>query len=241
MLPGVTGAMSISGIEKYDFQRGEVLLFDKELDWTSFDLVQRVRNQLCRYLKIKKLKVGHTGTLDPKATGLMILCTGKATSRIEELQADEKEYIATLRLGATTPSFDLETGEDAHYDTGHITKELLSKTLDTFIGDQLQVPPLFSAVKINGKRAYKHARKGDDIELEGRPVFISKIELTDLTNNKATIRVVCGKGTYIRALARDIGKALECGAYLTDLRRTRIGSAKVENALKIDCFLKSLS
>ena len=241
MLPDVSGAMSISEIDKYDFQRGEVLLFDKELDWTSFDLVQRVRNQLCRYLKIKKLKVGHAGTLDPKATGLMILCTGKATSRIEELQADEKEYIATLKLGATTPSFDLETEEDAHYDTGHITKELLSKILDTFIGDQLQSPPLFSAVKINGKRAYKHARKGDDIKLEGRPVFISKIELTELTNNKATIRVVCGKGTYIRALARDIGKALGSGAYLTDLRRTRIGSAKVENALKIDCFLKSLS
>jgi tRNA pseudouridine 55 synthase len=232
--------VSVLEIEKYDFQGGEVLLFDKELDWTSFDLVQRIRNQLCRYLKIKKLKVGHAGTLDPKATGLMIVCTGKATSRIEELQLGEKEYIATLKLGVTTPSFDLETEEDIFYKTEHITEELIKKVLVSFTGEQLQSPPLFSAVKINGKRAYKHARKGDDIELKERPVFIREIELLDFVGNEVIIRVVCGKGTYIRALARDIGKALNSGAYLIKLRRTCIGMSKIEDAMKIDSFLDKL-
>ena len=232
--------MNVLEIEKYDFQGGEVLLFDKELDWTSFDLVQRVRNQLCRHLEIKKLKVGHAGTLDPKATGLMIVCTGKATGRIEELQAGEKEYIATLKIGVTTPSFDLETEENTFYRTEHITEELIKKVLLFFTGEQLQAPPLFSAVKINGKRAYKHARKGEELEIKERPVFIREIELLNFTNNELVIRVACGKGTYIRALARDIGKALDSGAYLIGLRRTRIGSSKIESAVKINSFLEKL-
>ena len=228
-------------IDKFDFQKGEILLFDKEIDWTSFDLVQKVRNSLCRALKIKKLKVGHAGTLDPKATGLMILCTGKATKQIETLQAGEKEYIATLKLGATTPSFDLETEEDVRFNTDHLTREMIKSTLNQFVGEQNQVPPIFSAVKIDGKRAYEHARKGEKLDLKARPITIYNIELLSFTEQTINIRVVCSKGTYIRALARDIGKALNCGAYLTALRRTRIGTMKIENAWKIDFFLKNFT
>jgi len=228
-------------LKKYDFQQGEVLLFDKELDWTSFDLVHKLRNHLCRALGIKKLKVGHAGTLDPKATGLMIVCTGKATSRIECLQSGEKEYVATLKLGATTPSFDLETDEDGWFETGHVTPEALKEVLQTFTGDQLQVPPLFSAVKVDGKRAYTHARKGREVTLNARPVHIRELGLVDLTGNLATIRVCCSKGTYIRALARDIGVALHSGAYLVQLRRTRIGGARVEEAMTLNYFLENLS
>ncbi len=224
---------------KYDFQQGEVLLFDKELDWTSFDLVQKVRNKLSKALGVKRLKVGHAGTLDPKATGLMILCTGKATSRIETLQLGEKEYIATLKLGVTTPSYDLETEEDSFFETGHITKEKLAGVLEQFKGDLLQVPPAFSAVKIGGKRAYAHARKGIEVALEARPVNIAEIELLDFFSNVAVIRVVCSKGTYIRALARDIGKTLGSGAYLVGLRRTRIGVSKIEDAMTVKFFLEN--
>ena len=167
-------------LQNFNFPEGEILLFDKELEWTSFDLVQKVRNNLCRALGIKKLKVGHAGTLDPKATGLMILCTGKATKKIESLQAGEKEYIATLKLGATTPSFDLETEEDAVFETNHISRELVLEALHKFEGEIDQVPPIFSAVKIDGKRAYKHARKGEDVELNSRPVLIREIELQAL-------------------------------------------------------------
>lgn len=230
------------GVEpgKYDFQQGEVLLFDKELDWTSFDLVQKIRNHLCRALGIKKLKVGHAGTLDPKATGLMIVCTGKATSRIESLQSGEKEYIATLKLGATTPSFDLETMEDNQFEVDHITRELLLDVLKKFTGDLLQVPPLFSAIKVGGKRAYKHARKGDEIALNARPVQVRELELLNFSGNHATIRVTCSKGTYIRALARDIGEALNSGAYLVQLRRTRSGDANVGDAMTLKFFLDNL-
>jgi tRNA pseudouridine55 synthase len=227
-------------MQNFNFPEGEVLIFDKELEWTSFDLVQKVRNDLCRALGIKKLKVGHAGTLDPKATGLMILCTGKATKQIESLQAKEKEYIATLKLGATTPSFDLETGEDAVFETNHITKELVLETIQKFEGETNQVPPVFSAVKIDGKRAYKHARKGEELELTARPVFIREIELLEYSEKEITIRVVCRKGTYIRSLARDLGFALNSGAYLTGLRRIRIGNFKVENAFSIKSFLKKL-
>jgi tRNA pseudouridine55 synthase len=227
-------------MQNFNFPEGEVLIFDKELEWTSFDLVQKVRNDLCRALGIKKLKVGHAGTLDPKATGLMILCTGKATKQIESLQAKEKEYIATLKLGATTPSFDLETGEDAVFETNHITKELVLETIQKFEGETNQVPPVFSAVKIDGKRAYKHARKGEELELTARPVFIREIELLEYSEKEITIRVVCSKGTYIRSLARDLGFALNSGAYLTGLRRIRIGNFKVENAFSIKSFLKKL-
>jgi tRNA pseudouridine55 synthase len=227
-------------LKKYDFQQGEVLLFDKELDWTSFDLVQKVRNHLCRVLGVKKLKVGHAGTLDPKATGLMIVCTGKATSLIENLQAGEKEYVATLKLGATTPSFDLETIENNQFEVDHITRELVDEVLKKFTGDQLQTPPLFSAVKINGKRAYKHARKGEEVTLKARPVQIRELELLDFKDKRMTIRVCCSKGTYIRALARDIGEALNSGAYLVELRRTRIGEARIEDAMSLKFFLDSL-
>ncbi len=223
-----------------DFQKGQILLFDKELDWTSFDLVNKLRNILCRHLRIKKLKVGHAGTLDPKATGLMIICTGKATKLIESLQAEEKEYIATLKLGATTPSFDLESEEDYAFPVDHITRDLITQTLGKFIGEQNQVPPLFSAVKIDGKRAYSHARKGEQIELRPKPVFIREIELLSFNGQEIEIRVVCSKGTYIRALARDIGLALNSGAYLTALRRTQIGDRRVEQAWKLEDFIKFL-
>lgn len=226
--------------KKYDFQRGAVLLFDKEQDWTSFDLVQKVRNQLCRALGVRKLKVGHAGTLDPKATGLMILCTGKATTLIEHFQSGEKEYLATLKLGATTPSYDLETAEDHQFPTDHITRELLAEVLEQYVGDQLQVPPLFSAIKIDGKRAYAHARKGKEVRLSARPVQIRELELLDFRGNRATIRISCSKGTYIRALARDIGEALNSGAYLVQLRRTRIGEARVEDAMTLKFFLDNL-
>lgn len=225
---------------KFDFVEGEVLLFDKALDWTSFDLVQKVRNKLCRAMGIKKLKVGHAGTLDPKATGLMILCTGKATKQIESYQAGEKEYLASLKLGAVTPSFDLETEENERFETSHITEELVNEILPQFVGDIEQVPPVFSAVKIEGQRAYTHARKGQDVKMQARPVTIREIELLAFSKEKIEIRVVCSKGTYIRSLARDIGQALGSGAYLTGLRRTKIGSFRVEDAFPVANFLKNI-
>ncbi len=224
----------------FDFVKGEVLLFDKELDWTSFDLVQKVRNKLCRALGIKKLKVGHAGTLDPKATGLMILCTGKATKQIETFQAGEKEYVATLKLGATTPSFDLETEEDGQYETAHITQEKVNEVLEQFSGEIEQVPPVFSAVKVDGKRAYTHARKGEDVKLKSRTITIRELELIAFSPEEIQLRVVCSKGTYIRSLARDIGKALNSGAYLVGLRRTRIGSFCVEDAFSVNYFLENM-
>lgn len=227
--------------KKFDFINGEILLFDKEPEWTSFDLVQRVRNSLCRKLGIKKLKVGHAGTLDPLASGLMILCTGKATRQIEALQAREKEYIATIRLGATTPSFDMETGEDSHSDYSFVTKELLLKTFDRFLGESEQIPPVFSAVKVKGRRAFDFARKGEELELQPKKIVITEIELLKFDLPLVEFRVVCSKGTYIRALARDIGNELKCGAYLTSLRRTRIGEFKIDDAVKADFFLKNLN
>lgn len=226
--------------KKFDFVKGEVLLFDKELDWTSFDLVQKVRNNLCRALRIKKLKVGHAGTLDPKATGLMILCTGKATKQIEMHQAGEKEYLATLKLGATTPSFDLETDEDAQFKTSHISEKLVITVLQQFIGEIEQVPPVFSAVKIDGQRAYALARKGEEVKMKTRLITIREIELIEFSERKIGIRVVCSKGTYIRSLARDIGEALESGAYLVGLRRTRIGEFNLEDALSVTDFLENI-
>lgn len=223
-----------------DFQQGEILLFDKELDWTSFDLVKKVRNKLTRFTGEKKLKVGHAGTLDPKATGLMILCTGKATKQIESLQAEEKEYVATIKLGATTPSFDLETEEDTVFPTGHITRELIGEVFLKFTGEQLQVPPIFSAVKIDGKRAYEHARKGNDVKLNAKLIAIHELELLEFLPDQITVRVRCSKGTYIRALARDMGEALHSGAYLTGLRRTKIGAFDVKDALTIEFFLNNL-
>ncbi|HEY3371536.1 MAG TPA: tRNA pseudouridine(55) synthase TruB [Prolixibacteraceae bacterium] len=227
-------------IEGYDFQKGEILLFDKELDWTSFDLVRKLRNFLCRETGIKKLKVGHAGTLDPKATGLMIICTGKETKNIDLLQAKQKEYVARIRLGATTPSFDLETAENETFTTDHLTLELVQKALESFMGEIDQVPPIFSAVKIEGKRAYEHARKGNDIVLQSKKVTITELEVLHFTKEEIELRIVCSKGTYIRSLARDLGLALHSGAYLVGLIRTRIGEMKLEEAWKLEKFLEKL-
>lgn len=227
-------------IEEYDFQKGEILLFNKELDWTSFDLVRKLRNSLCRKTGIKKLKVGHAGTLDPKATGLMIVCTGKETKNIDLIQAKEKEYIATLKLGATTPSFDLESAEDQTFPTNHLSLEFVREKLNSFIGEIDQVPPVFSAVKINGKRAYEHARKGDDIVLQPKKITIHEAEILSFSQEQLILRIVCSKGTYIRSLARDLGIALDSGAYLTGLCRTRIGLMKLDDAWDIKEFLENL-
>lgn len=223
-------------------QEGEILSFNKPYEWTSFNVVAAVRNLLRRTLNTKKIKVGHAGTLDPLATGVLLVCTGKATKRIEELQSHTKEYVATLKLGATTPSFDKETEEDATYPTEHITRELLEDTLKTFVGSIEQVPPTYSAVKINGKRAYEFARKGKDVELKAKTLVIDEIELISCNlPHEAVIRVVCSKGTYIRALARDIGEALGSGAYLTDLMRTRIGDYRLIDCMDIKDFPEWLS
>ena len=221
-----------------DFKSGTILSFDKPLEWTSFGLVNKVRYLLCRHIGEKKLKVGHAGTLDPLATGVLIICTGKATKQIDTLQAKTKEYIATLQLGATTPSFDLETVVDATYPTAHITEEKIKEALTRFIGRIEQVPPSYSACKVDGKRAYDLARQGKEVELKAKVLVIDEIELQDFNSSamQATIRVVCSKGTYIRALARDIGLALESGAHLTALRRTRIGDYRVEDCHTLDTF-----
>lgn len=219
-----------------NFKEGEILAFDKPYGWTSFALVAKARYLICRKLGVKKLKVGHAGTLDPLATGVLIICTGKATKQIEALQAHTKEYIATIRLGATTPSFDLEKPIDAEYPTAHITPELVKTVLSRFIGTISQVPPTFSACKINGERAYDLARKGEEVPLKAKTLVIDELELLRCDLPDIEIRVVCSKGTYIRALARDIGQALESGAHLTALRRTRSGKVRVENCLHIEDF-----
>ena len=216
-----------------DFIGGEVLCIDKPLGWTSFDAVKRLRGALSRRLGLKKIKVGHAGTLDPLATGVMIICTGRATKRIDELQAGVKEYIATLALGATTPSFDLETEVDATYPTAHITEELVREVLGRFIGAIEQVPPAYSACKVDGHRAYDLARKGRDVQLKAKTLVIDEIELLSFSPEEITIRTVCSKGTYIRALARDIGQALDSGAHLTALRRTRVGDIAIGDCLSV--------
>lgn len=219
-----------------------VMAFDKPLHMTSFQLVAKVRWMLTRALGGKKIKVGHAGTLDPLATGVMVLCTGAATKLIDQLQAGVKEYIATLRLGATTPSFDLEHPVDQTYPTAHIKEDEVRRVLETFKGEIMQVPPAFSACKVDGKRAYDLARKGEEVELRAKPLRIDEIELTDcsLDRDEITIRVVCSKGTYIRALARDIGKALQSGAHLTALRRTRVGDFTLPRCFTIETFAEEL-
>ncbi|MDR0681805.1 MAG: tRNA pseudouridine(55) synthase TruB [Dysgonamonadaceae bacterium] len=219
-----------------DFQDGEILYFNKPLHWTSFDLVNKVRYKISRYLNVKKIKVGHAGTLDPLATGVMIVCTGKATGKIEEFQYQTKEYVATLCLGASTPSFDLETEIDQKYETAHITKELVEQTLSLFQGRIEQIPPAFSACKVNGDRAYDLARKGIDVKLKPKLLVIDAIELLSYQLPELKIRVVCSKGTYIRSLARDIGSALHSGAHLTGLVRTRIGNITLNKCIGIDEF-----
>ena len=221
-----------------DFEAGQILYFDKPYKWTSFNLVAKVRWQLCHHLGIKKLKVGHAGTLDPLATGVLIVCTGRATKQIDELQAGTKEYVSTLQLGATTPCFDLEKPIDKTYPTDHITLDLIQQVLPRFMGRIEQIPPTFSACKVDGHRAYKLARKGEEVNLKPKTLVIDELELVnfDSDNMQLTLRIVCSKGTYIRALARDIGQALESGAHLISLRRTRIGNVRVEQCMKIEDF-----
>lgn len=219
---------------------GEIFYVDKPLRWTSFDVVKRIRGALSRRTGLKKLKVGHAGTLDPLATGVMTVVTGRATKQIEALQAHTKEYVATIRLGATTPSFDLETEIDAEYPWEHIDRPMVEEALKKFVGSIKQVPPAYSACKIDGKRAYKMARKGKEVNIKAKELVIDEIELLDMQMPVIVIRVVCSKGTYIRALARDIGEALGSGGHLTGLRRTRVGDVAVENCLSVEDLMKNL-
>lgn len=227
-----------------DFKAGAILVFDKPLGWTSFQLVGKVRWMLCRAIGEKKLKVGHAGTLDPLATGVLIICTGRKTKQIDTLQAGVKEYVATIRLGATTPSFDLETQIDATYPWQHITPEQISEVLQQqFTGTIEQVPPKFSACKVGGKPAYKLARKGKEVEIRPKTLVIDEIEVLECglpASPSLTIRVVCSKGTYIRALARDIGTALNSGGHLTALRRTRVGKTRVEDCHTLEALIAHL-
>jgi len=219
-----------------DFITGQVLLIDKPLWWTSFDLVYKCRNLITHKLKVKKLKVGHAGTLDPLATGLMIICTGKATKRINEWMDADKEYVATIELGRTTPSFDLETETDATFPTEHITRESFEVSLRNFLGETLQKPPLFSAKNLNGKRAYTFARQGINIELPAKQVVVSELEVIKFDLPVVELRIRCSKGAYVRAFARDIGIANQSGACLVGLRRTAIGDFRIEKALSHELF-----
>ena len=226
-----------------DFISGEVLYINKPLNWTSFAVVGKLRYKLCQKLGIKKLKVGHAGTLDPLATGVMIICTGKKTKLIESFQYQTKEYIATIKLGETTPSFDLETEIDNTYPTGHITEESVKEVLKQFTGEIWQVPPIYSACKVDGKRAYKFAREGQDVELKPKLLAIDEIELLECELPAIKVRVVCSKGTYIRALARDIGLALNSGGHLIGLERTRIGDVTLDqcvDGLQIEEFVDAI-
>lgn len=222
------------------FTEGQVLCFNKPLYWTSFDLVNKVRNMLRSTFHLKKLKVGHAGTLDPLAGGLVIICTGKATKRIDEFRDLDKEYVGEFHLGKTTPSFDLETETDGDYPVEHITKELVLDALETFKGRQMQVPPLYSAKLIDGKRSYEYARKGIDKELTPSEVYFRAIELLSYDLPGLKIRLLCSKGTYIRSFARDLGLALGSGAYLASLERTAIGQFNVKDAFTIESFAEYL-
>ena len=217
-----------------NFVAGEIISVDKPLGWTSFDVVKRLRGTLLRRLHKKKFKVGHAGTLDPLASGVMIITTGRATKLIDSLQGGVKEYIAEIALGATTPSFYLETEIDATYPTNHITRELVEEVLARFIGRIEQIPPAYSACKIDGRRAYDMARAGETPELKAKILVIDEIELLDYSQQRILIRVVCSKGTYIRALARDIGAALGSGGHLTNLRRTRVGEIRIADCMSVD-------
>jgi len=220
----------------FNFLEGEILLFDKPYLWTSFNVVGKVKFLLKKILRINKIKVGHAGTLDPMATGLIIICTGKATKKIAEFQDKEKEYIAYIKLGSTTPSFDLETPIDKLYDYEHITYELVENTIKDFIGDIQQIPPIYSAKQVDGKRAYKFARNGENIVLKPSLINISEIQILEFELPILKIKVKCSKGTYIRSLARDIGEKLNSGAHLIELQRVAIGEFNVEKSLKIEEF-----
>tara|TARA_Y100000815_G_scaffold270231_1_gene294543 strand:+ start:119 stop:829 length:711 start_codon:yes stop_codon:yes gene_type:complete len=223
------------------FKEGQVLLFDKPLEWTSFQLVNKVRWLIRKNCCIKKIKVGHAGTLDPLATGLLIICTGKFTKRIEEFQAQEKEYTGTITLGATTPSYDLETAIDQTFPLDGITKEDLLATAKTFVGEINQYPPVFSAVKKDGKRLYEYARQGKEVKINSRKITIHDLELTRIELPEVDFCVSCSKGTYIRSLAHDFGKAVDNGGHLTALRRTKIGPFDVQGALTIEEFEQKIT
>lgn len=228
-------------MDAQDFLEGKVLLIDKPLHWTSFQAVNKIRWHIKKRFNLKKIKVGHAGTLDPLATGLLIICCGKQTKNINIYQGQIKEYTGTFTLGATTPSYDLETEIDQTYPTAHISEDLIKETTHQFIGDIQQKPPIFSAIKKDGKRLYELARKGETTEIKSRIVSISEFEITKIDNLNVDFRVVCSKGTYIRSLANDFGKALNSGAHLSALRRTKIGNFSVENASSIDDFIASLN
>ena len=223
-----------------DFLNGQVLLIDKPLQWTSFQVVNKLRWEIKRAFKIKKIKVGHAGTLDPLATGLLVLCTGKMTKQIDTFQGQIKEYTGTIVLGSSTPSYDLETDIDQSYPTEHLTDDLIKDTTKQFIGDISQVPPVFSAIKKDGKRLYEFARAGEDVDIKSRKVHISEFEITKIEGLNVDFRVVCSKGTYIRSLANDFGTALNSGAHLSALRRSKIGDFNVENALSPEQFVALL-
>jgi len=225
---------------KEQFLNGEIILIDKPLDWTSFQVVNKIRWLIRSSFGIKKIKVGHAGTLDPLASGLLILCTGKMTKSIEQFMGQEKEYTGTFTLGSTTPSYDLETEIDNTFPTDHITEELLQATLNQFVGTIDQYPPVFSALKKDGKRLYEFAREGIEVEIPARKVNIRSFELTQKAIPKVDFKVICSKGTYIRSLANDYGKALNSGAHLSALRRTRIGEFNIEHAISIEDFEKQI-
>lgn len=224
-----------------DYQAGQVLLIDKPLNWTSFQAVNKLRWEIRQAFNIKKIKVGHAGTLDPLATGLLIICTGKMTKQIETFQGQIKEYTGTIVLGSTTPSFDLETEINETYSTNHITKDLIHETTKQFIGEIDQFPPVFSALKKDGKRLYEYARAGDTVAIKSRKITIKSFEIIEINDNLVNFRVICSKGTYIRSLANDFGKALHSGGHLSALRRTKIGDFNVDNALSIENFIKKLA
>lgn len=223
-----------------EFKEGQILLFDKPLGWTSFQVVNKVRWLIRESCKIKKIKVGHAGTLDPLASGLLIICTGKFTKRIEEFQGQEKEYTGSFTLGGTTPSYDLETEIDQTFDVDHISEEIIKEATKNFLGEISQFPPVFSALKKDGKRLYEYARNGEEVEIPSRKISISSFEITNIHMPNVDFKVTCSKGTYIRSLAHDFGKALDSGAHLSALRRTKIGTFNVKDSLDIASFEKLL-
>lgn len=224
-----------------DFITGETIVIDKPCGWTSFDAVKRVRGAIQRRLNLKRFKVGHAGTLDPLATGVLLICTGRSTKSISTLQEGMKEYVAEITFGATTPSYDLEKEIDARYPWVHIDRAAIEKVLPRFVGHLMQVPPVFSAVKVAGKRAYKYARKGQEVEIKPKPLEIREMEILDWKAPVLSLRILCSKGTYIRAIARDLGEVLESGAHLTALRRTRVGDYHIEDAMKIEDVLDMIA
>ncbi|WP_025664429.1 tRNA pseudouridine(55) synthase TruB [Aquimarina megaterium] len=228
-------------LTEQNYKDGQVLLIDKPLQWTSFQVVNKLRWLIRKNFGIKKIKVGHAGTLDPLATGLLLICTGKYTKRIQEFQGQAKEYTGTILLGATTPSYDLETEIDQTFPVDHISEEIIHKTTSLFIGEIEQYPPIFSALKKDGKRLYEYAREGETVEINSRKINITEFEITNIKFPEVEFRVVCSKGTYIRSLAHDFGKALNSGAHLTVLRRTKIGSFSVEDATTIESFENQLA